>query len=69
LLLERKVDFLTAIITSLAVVRRNPAVMIGWAAVIAVVLFAALVPAFLGLLVALPVLGHATWHLYVRAVV
>lgn len=69
LLLERKVDFLTAIITSLAVVRRNPAVMIGWAAVIAVVLFAALLPAFLGLLVALPVLGHATWHLYVRAVV
>ncbi len=68
LLVERKVDFLTAIIASLAVVRRNPAVMLGWAAIIAALLFAALLPAFLGLFVALPVLGHATWHLYVRAV-
>jgi uncharacterized membrane protein len=31
-------------------------------------LFAAMLPAFLGLLIALPVLGHATWHLYTRAV-
>jgi uncharacterized membrane protein len=42
--------------------------MTGWAALIAALLFAALIPAFLGLVVALPVLGHATWHLYVRAV-
>jgi uncharacterized membrane protein len=68
LLVERKVDFLTAIIASLATVRRNFAVMFGWAAVIAVVLFVAMLPGFLGLLVALPVLGHATWHLYERAV-
>ncbi len=68
LLVERKVDFLTAIIASLSVVRRNPAVMFGWAAIIAVLLFAAMLPAFVGLIVALPVLGHATWHLYVRAV-
>jgi len=69
MLVERKVDFLTAIIASFKVVRGNPAVMLGWAAIIAVVLFAAMIPAFLGLLVALPVLGHATWHLYSRAVV
>jgi len=68
LLVERKVDFLTAIITSLAVVRRNFAVMLGWAAIIAALLFAAMLPGFLGLMVALPVLGHATWHLYARAV-
>lgn len=68
MLVDSKVDFLTAIITSLKVVRCNFVVMIGWAAVIAAVLFAALLPAFLGLLVALPVLGHATWHLYGRAV-
>lgn len=68
LLVERRHDFLTAIIASLAVVRRNFAVMLGWAAIIAALLFAAMLPAFLGLLVALPVLGHATWHLYVRAV-
>jgi uncharacterized membrane protein len=68
LLVDRRHDFLTAIIASLTVVRRNFAVMLGWAAIIAALLFAALIPAFLGLVVALPVLGHATWHLYVRAV-
>ena len=68
LLVDRRHDFLTAIIASLAVVRRNPVVMLGWAAIIAGVLFAAMLPGFLGLMVALPVLGHATWHLYVRAV-
>jgi uncharacterized membrane protein len=69
MLVDRKVDFLTAIITSLKVVRGNFAVMLGWAAVIAGVLFAAMLPGFLGLMVALPVLGHATWHLYERAVI
>lgn len=66
LLVERKVDFLTAIIASLKTVRSNFAVMLGWAAIIAMLLFVAMLPGFLGLLVALPVLGHATWHLYVR---
>lgn len=68
MLVDRKVDFLTAIIVSLATMRSNRGVMLGWAAVIAVVLFVAMLPLFLGLLVALPVLGHATWHLYRRAV-
>lgn len=69
LLVERKIDFLNAIIASLKVVRRNFTVMLGWSVVIAVLLFVAMIPAFLGLVVALPVLGHATWHLYRRAVV
>jgi len=69
MLVERKVDFLTAIIASFKVVRGNLVVMLGWAAIIAGLLFAAMVPAFLGLMVALPVLGHATWHLYRRAVI
>jgi uncharacterized membrane protein len=68
MLVERKVDFLTAIIASLKVVRRNSAVMLIWAAIIAALLFVAMLPGFLGLMVALPVLGHATWHLYLRAV-
>ncbi|WP_338466618.1 DUF2189 domain-containing protein [Novosphingobium sp. ZN18A2] len=68
MLVDREVDFLTAIIVSLATVRSNPVVMLVWAAIIGTVLFAAMIPAFLGLLVALPVLGHATWHLYRRAV-
>ena len=61
--------FLTAIIASFKTVRSNFAVMLGWAAIIAVLLFAAMLPGFVGLMVALPVLGHATWHLYRRAVV
>ena len=68
MLVDREVDFLTAIIVSLATVRSNTATMIAWAALIAVCLFLAMLPLFLGLLVALPVFGHATWHLYRRAV-
>ena len=68
LLVDRDVDFLTAIIKSLRAVQQNQAVMVGWAAIIALSLFAAMIPAFLGLLVVLPVLGHATWHLYRRTV-
>lgn len=69
MLVDREVDFLTAIIVSLAAVRSNTLVMIGWAALIAVALFLAMLPLFLGLLVVLPLLAHATWHLYRRAVV
>ncbi len=68
MLVEREVDFLTAIWASLAVVKRNLVVMGVWAALVAALLFAAMLPAFLGLVIALPVLGHATWHLYRRGV-
>ncbi len=69
MLVDREVDFITAIITSLATVRSNPAVMLPWALLVAVVLFVSMLPLFLGLFLALPVLGHATWHLYRRAVI
>lgn len=68
MLIDRDVDFITAIITSLATIRANKRVMIGWALIIAVTLTIAMIPAFLGLFIALPVLGHATWHLYRRVV-
>ncbi|MDO6590581.1 hypothetical protein DS901_06025 [Loktanella sp. D2R18] len=68
LVLDREVDFVTAMLLSLQVVKRNPMVMIAWAVTIAVMSLAALVPWFLGLMVVLPVLGHATWHLYRRAI-
>ena len=42
--------------------------MIGWALVIVMLLVAAVLPLFMGLLVVLPVLGHASWHLYRRIV-
>jgi len=68
LLVDREVDFVTAIIVSLGAVRSNAFVLLAWAAIIAVSLFVAMVPLFLGLFVVLPVLGHATWHLYRRLV-
>jgi uncharacterized membrane protein len=67
LVLDREVDFVTAMLLSLRVVRENLAVMLVWALLIAVLSLIALVPWFLGLMVVLPVLGHATWHLYRRA--
>ncbi len=68
MLVDREVDFITAIIVSLATVRSNKMVLLIWAVMIAVALFVAMLPLFLGLFVVLPVLGHATWHLYRRAV-
>jgi uncharacterized membrane protein len=69
LLLDRDdVDCVTAMITSVRAVAANPAPMIGWAAVIVVLMIVSALPFFLGLLVTLPVLGHATWHLYRRIV-
>lgn len=68
MLLDRDVDFLTAIVTSFAVVNANRIIMLAWAVLIAFTLALAMLPGFLGLLVVLPVLGHATWHLYRRAI-
>lgn len=67
MLLDRDVDFVTAMRTSVAVCLANPRVMASWAGLIASFLMVAMVPAFLGLFIALPVLGHASWHLYRRA--
>ncbi|MBC7585198.1 MAG: DUF2189 domain-containing protein [Tardiphaga sp.] len=69
LLLDRDVDAVTAMITSVRAVVMSPLPMIGWAAVIVVLLAVSSLPYFLGLLVTLPVLGHATWHLFRRIVV
>ncbi|NLH83308.1 MAG: DUF2189 domain-containing protein [Phyllobacteriaceae bacterium] len=68
LLLEREIDFVTAMITSVKAVTHNPKTMIAWGLIVAGLLFAATLPAFLGLFVVLPVLGHATWHLHHRLV-
>ncbi|MEM9319902.1 MAG: DUF2189 domain-containing protein [Pseudomonadota bacterium] len=68
LLLDRELDFVTAMIASVEAVRESPWVMLAWGIVISGLLFAAMAPAFLGLLVVFPVLGHASWHIYRRAV-
>ncbi|MGE9296806.1 MAG: DUF2189 domain-containing protein [Puniceicoccales bacterium] len=68
MLLDREVDFITAMITSVRAVVTSPVPMIGWALVVTVTLLVSMLPFFIGLLVTLPVLGHTTWHLY-RAIV
>ncbi len=68
MLLERDTNFVTAMVTSVRVVTENPRVMLIWAAIISVTMLLSLVPAFLGLIFTLPILGHTTWHLYQRAV-
>lgn len=67
LLLDREIDFVTAMITSVSVVLTNPKVMLVWGLMIAVLLFVGIALGFLGLFLTLPLLGHATWHLYRRA--
>jgi uncharacterized membrane protein len=68
LLLDKEVDFVTAMITSFSAVTENLGVMLIWGALVSVLLLVGMVPAFLGLLVVLPLLGHATWHLYQRLI-
>ncbi|MCT8160305.1 DUF2189 domain-containing protein [Pseudoruegeria sp. SHC-113] len=64
MLLERELDVITAMITSFREVTANPVVMIGWGIVISALLFVGMFPYFFGLLIVLPLLGHASWHLY-----
>jgi len=64
LLLDREIDFVTAMITSFAYVQKHPVPMLAWAALIAGTTFVAMLPGFLGLLVVLPLWGHASWWLY-----
>ena len=68
LLLDRDVDFVTAMITSVRAVTLSPLPLLSWAAIIVIELLVAALPAFLGLVIVLPILGHATWHLYTRIV-
>ena len=69
LLLDRDVGLPVAVVTSVRVAARNPGPIAVWGLVVAVGLALGSVPLFLGLIVVMPVLGHATWHLYRRAVV
>jgi uncharacterized membrane protein len=68
LLIDRDVGLDTAIRTSVRAVRANPGPMAAWGLIVAAVLVAGSLPLFIGLVVAIPVLGHATWHLYRKIV-
>jgi uncharacterized membrane protein len=68
LLLDRDVALGTAIRTSVQAVGENPLPMAVWGLIVAGGLVLGSIPVFLGLIVVMPVLGHATWHLYRRAI-
>lgn len=67
LLLHKELDFVTAMIVSFQTVQANLGVMLMWGVMVAGLLFVGMLPGFLGLFVVLPLLGHASWHLYCRA--
>lgn len=69
LILDREIDFVTAMITSVKTVKKSPFVMISWGVFIGFTILMSCIPLFLGLLIALPVLGHASWHIYKKAVI
>ncbi len=69
ILLDRDLDFITAMITSVKTVFESPVVMLSWGIFVTLAVMASFIPVFLGLLVVLPVLGHTTWHIYKKAVV
>jgi uncharacterized membrane protein len=69
LLVDRDVGAAAAITTSVRAVMANPGVMSAWGLIVAALLLLGSLPAFMGLAVVMPVLGHATWHLYRKVVV
>ena len=68
LLADRDVDFITAMITSVRCVLANKVQMLAWAVLIGLGLGFSILSGFIGLFVVLPVLGHASWHLYRRVI-
>jgi uncharacterized membrane protein len=68
LLVDRDVGAAAAITTSVRAVMANPVTMAAWGLIVAALLLIGSLPAFIGLAVVMPVLGHATWHLYRKVV-
>jgi uncharacterized membrane protein len=68
MLLDRKGGVGTAISTSLRAVAANPVTMALWGLIVALSLAIGSIPVFVGLIIVMPILGHATWHLYRKVV-
>ena len=64
MLLDRDVGAVRAVQTSIRAVRANRNTMAIWGVIVAGILVIGSLPIFVGLAIALPVLGHSTWHLY-----
>ena len=68
LLLDRRVGAASAMLTSIRTILKNPAAMAFWGLVVAASLVLGSLPLFFGLAVVMPILGHASWHLYRKAI-
>lgn len=68
LILDKDVGVPAAVVTSVRLTRENPRVILTWGFIVAAALLVGSIPAFAGLILVMPLLGHATWHLYRRAV-
>ncbi len=68
LLLDRDAGAYEAVVTSFRAVAANPVAMAGWGLIVAALLALGSIPVFAGLIIVIPVLGHATWHLYRKVV-
>lgn len=69
MLLDRDIGAAGALLTSIRAVAANPLMMAAWGLIVAALLLIGSLPFFIGLTVVLPILGHATWHLYRKLVV
>lgn len=68
MLYDRKVDFVTAMTTSVNLVISSPRAMMVWCAIIAASMAISIATGLVGLVLTMPVIGHSTWHLYRAAV-
>ncbi len=69
MLIDRQVGIPKAVVTSVQITRKNPVVVAVWGLIVVALLGLGVLTLFVGMIIALPVLGHATWHLYRQAVV
>ena len=69
LMLDRKIGLADAVATSIRVLAKNPLPIAAWGVIVAGGLVLGSIPAFLGMIFVLPILGHSTWHLYRKTVI
>ncbi len=69
LLIDRHVGIPKAVVTSIRIARQNPVTVAAWGLIVVTFLGLGVLTLFVGMIFALPVLGHATWHLYRQAIV
>lgn len=68
MLIDQRVGLVIAVVTSLKVAQKNPVIVATWGFIVAALMLLGTLPFFLGLIIVLPILGHATWYIYRAAV-